>query len=119
MNQIEKVPNKDMRIKKSKVYFKKHEWLYVKVRFNAYVPYEKSIFHKIIADSQSKLKHKNYILYIHENYVSIRSHGFLFETIKIPLHDELWDELYCVFCLSHNIKDFDPNLIFDKDREPI
>lgn len=95
MNQIDT-------IKKAKRKFPKHKRLYVTVKKHASVPYEKSFFHKIIADSKNpKLKHKNFILYIHDNTLTINSDGFLFEPVRVSLHDELWVELYKVFDLRN------------------
>lgn len=104
-------------IKESKRKFVKHKWLYVHVNENASVPYEKSFFHKIIADSKKPLLHEKYILYIHEEYLTISSKSFLFESIKVPLHDELWVELYFVFTLEGEADDV--NLMHDTDDEPI
>lgn len=114
MNQI----NEKKIIKEAERKFVKHKWLNVYVKKHASVPYEKSFFHKIIADSNNPaLMHKNYILYIHENYLTIRAKDFLFEPVKVELHDELWIELYCVF----NIEGESDNLtlMHDKDDEPI
>lgn len=114
MNQI----NEKKIIKEAERKFVKHKWLNVYVKKHASVPYEKSFFHKIIADSNNPaLMHKNYILYIHEDYLTIRAKDFLFEPVKVELHDELWIELYCVF----NIEDESDNLtlMHDKDDEPI
>lgn len=114
MNQIDE----KKLIKKAKRKFEKHKWIHVYVKRNASVPYEKSFFHKIIADSNnSTLKHKNYILYIHEKYLTIRAQDFLFEPVKVPLHDELWVELYCVFNLESENDDL--TLMHDTDDEPI
>lgn len=105
-------------IEEAKRKFIKHKWLYVRVKKDASVPYEKSFFHKIIADSNNpKLKHKKYILYIHEKYLTIRSQGFTFETIKHPLDDKIWVELNCVFSVKEVLDDL--NLMHDKDSEPI
>lgn len=115
MNQIEKIDEKKV-IKKAKRKFVKHKWLYVYVKKNASAPYEKSFFNKLIADSKNPLKHKNYILYIHEDYLSIRPNGFLMDTIKVLLDDKLWIELYYVF----NIKEpDDESLVNDIDDELI
>ena len=97
---------------------KKHKWIRVYVKKNASVPYEKSFFSKFIADSNNPdLMHKNYILYIHEDYLTIRAEDFLFEPVKVLLHDELWAELYYVF----NIEDEadSSTLMHDEDDEPI
>ncbi|MCI8616652.1 MAG: hypothetical protein HFJ60_00010 [Clostridia bacterium] len=103
-------------IKKAKRKFVKHKFIYVCIKENAYAPYEKSFFHKLISDSKSPLKHKNFILYIHDNYLSIHPNGFVLDTIKVPLDDKLWVELYCVFELD---KDVDENFIEATDDEPI
>lgn len=113
MNQIDKKKI----IKEAKRKYVKHKWLYVYVKEKASVPYEKSFFHKIIADSKKPLLHKHYILYIHEEYLTISSKAFLFEPIKVPLHDELWIELYFVFNLEGEADDV--KLIHDMDDEPI
>lgn len=112
MNQIEK----EKIINKAKREFVKHKWLHVYVKENASVPYEKSFFHKIIADSIN-LKHKRFVLYIHDAYLTIRAQDFVFEPIKVPLHNELWIELYCVFAIEGETDN--PNLVHDKDDEPI
>lgn len=99
MNQISKCDKKI--IQKSKRKFPKLELLRVHVKANASVPYDKSFFHKIIADSKNpKLKHKKYNLYIHKGYLTISSCEFLFEPVRVKLHDELWIELYSVFNLD-------------------
>ena len=113
MNQID---NKI--IEKSRKKFVKHKWIYVYIKKDAYVPYEKSFFHKFIADSKNpKLKHKNYVLYIHEDYITIRGQGFDFDPVKVLLHDKLWIELYYVFNLRKNISE--KEIIHDFDDEPI
>lgn len=114
---MNKAENKKI-IEKSKRKFTKHKWLYVHVKKDAYVPYEKSFFHKIIADSNNpKLRHKKYILYIHEEYLTIRSQDFNFEPIKVILDDKLWIELFCVFSVKEVSDDF--KLMNDNDCEPI
>lgn len=105
-------------IKEAKRKFVKHKWINVYVKNQAFVPYEKSFFHKIIADSNDlNLKHKNYILYIHDEYLTIQAQDFIFEPIKVELHDELWIELYYVFNIEGEI-DNSP-LMHDTDDEPI
>lgn len=84
-------------IKKAKRKFPKHEWIYVRVKEYATVPYEASFFHKIVTDSK-KLGHTDYKLYIHDDRMSIRSRQFpLFEPIYVDLDDKLWIELFYVF----------------------
>lgn len=98
--------------------FVKHKWINVYVKNQASVPYEKSFFNKIIADCNNpKLKHKNYILYIHDEYLTIRAQDFLFEPVKVELHDKLWIELYCVFNIEGETDNF--SLMHDTDDEPI
>ena len=105
-------------IEEAKRNFIRHKWLYVRVKKDASVPYEKSFFHKIIADSNNpELKHKKYILYIHEKYLTIRAQNFIFEPIKAPLDDKLWVELDCVFSVKEVSDDF--KLMQDNDSEPI
>lgn len=112
MNQIEE---KEI-ITESKRIFLKHRWLNVYVKKSAFVPYEPSIFKKIILDSKDKrFKHRKYVLYIHEDYLTIRSNTHLFEPVKVPIDDKLWVELYCVFNLSNNCSE----IIEDNDDEPI
>lgn len=113
MNQIDE----EKIIREAKRKFVKHKWLYIYVKKKASVPYEKSFFHKIIADSKKPLLHKNYILYIHEEYLTISSKSFIFEPIKVTLHDKLWVELYFVFNLEGEADD--ENLMQDEDNEPI
>ena len=114
MNQIDE----EKIIEEAKRKFIKHKWLYVRVKKDASVPYEKSFFHKIIADSNNpKLMHKQYILYIHEQYLTIRAQNFIFETIKHPLDDKIWVELNSVFSVKE-VSD-DQKLMQDKDVEPI
>lgn len=114
MNQI----NEKKIIKEAKRKFVKHKWLNVYVKNHASVPYEKSFFSKFIADSNNPdLMHKNYILYIHDEYLTIRAQDFLFEPVKVELHDELWIELYCVFNIEGETDN--STLMHDKDDEPI
>ena len=97
-------------IKASKRKFKKHVTYLVSVKPNASVPYEKSFFHKIISDS-IHLNHKNYILYIHDNYLTIQSKAHVFEPVKVSLDDKLWIEIYKVFKIegiSDNAEDLKP-----------
>ena len=105
-------------VKKAKRKFMKHKWINVYVKEDASVPYDKSFFHKIIADSNNaKLMHKNYVLYIHEDYLTIRAQDFLFEPVKVALHDELWVELYNVFNIANEPDN--STLMHDTDNEPI
>lgn len=114
MNQI----NEKKVIKKAKRKFLKHKWIHVYVKKNASVPYAKSFFHKIIADSNNPaLMHKNYILYIHDAYLTIRAEDFLFEPVKVELHNKLWIELYNVFNIEGEIDN--STLMHDTDDEPI
>lgn len=114
MNQI----NKKKIIKKAKRKFMKHKWIHVYVKEDASLPYEKSFFSKFIADSNNPvLMHKDYILYIHEDYLTIRAENFLFEPVKVPLHDKLWVELYCVFDIKDKVDN--SKLMHDTDNEPI
>lgn len=113
MNQIDE----KRLIEKAKQKYEKHKWLNIYVKKNAFLPYEKSFFHKIIADSKKPLHHKNYILYIHEDYLTISSNSFIFEPIKVTLHDKLWVELQCVFNLKSESEDI--TLSQDDDNEPI
>lgn len=109
------IKSKEIIIEKSRKKFVKHKWLFVYIKKNAYVPYEKSFFHKYIADSKNpKLKHKNYILYIHDDYLSIRGNGFPLERVTVELHDELWIELYCVFNVKKTIDKDDETFSFDR-----
>lgn len=114
MNQIDKKKI----LKKAKRKFVKHKWINVYVKKHASVPYEKSFFHKIIADSNNlNLKHKNYILYIHDEYLTIQAQDFLFEPVKVELHDKLWIELYCVFNIEGETDN--STLMHDTDDDPI
>lgn len=114
MNQIDE---KELIHKATRKYVK-HKWLSVYVKANASTPYEKSFFHKLIADSKNpKLRHTHYMLYIHEDYLTISSLTHTYEPVKVMLHDKLWIELYTVFNLEGETDDV--NLMNDSDAEPI
>lgn len=115
MGQIEKKKI----IKKSKRKFPKHKWLHVYVKEDAFVYSKKSFFNKIIADSKNEtLKHTKFVLYIHEEYLTLSSNDFLFEPIKVTLHDKLWIELYEVFNVENEEENY-LSEIDDDDDEPI
>ena len=100
--------------------FPMHKWLRIRVKTNPSNPFNNMVFDKIIRDSIS-LDHYQYAIYIHDNYLSIRSLQFLkFEPIKIWLDRKLWVELYCVFDIDDTDDD---NYIFenlkDVDDKPI
>lgn len=100
---MSQIKNFTKKVEKAKRKFPSHKPLHVIVKDNASTPYELSFFHKIIADSRNpKLKHKNFTLYIHDYYLTIRGDGFTFEPIVAELRDELWFELYKVFDLPDN-----------------
>ena len=114
MNQI----NEKKVIKKAERKFLKHKWIHVYIKEDASLPYEKSFFSKFIADSNNPaLMHKNYILYIHDGYLTIRAEDFLFEPVKVELHNKLWIELYNVFNIEGEIDN--STLMHDADDEPI
>ena len=97
---MSQIKNFKKKVEKAKRKFPSHQLLHVVVRDDASTPYELSFFHKIIADSKNpKWKHKDFSLYIHDYYLTIRGNGFTFEPVVVELHDELWVELYKVFDL--------------------
>lgn len=107
-------------IKESKRKFHKHKWIHVYVKQDASVPYENPLFTKIISDSKNeKLKHTKFVLYIHEEYLTISSKDFIFDPVKIAIDDKLWIELYCVFNLVNENENSDLSDINDNDDEPI
>ena len=103
MNQIDEKKT----LKKAKRKYVAHKWLSIYVKKKAFTPYEKSIFHKFITDSQAPLNHKKYLLYIHDKYLTISSEDFTFEPVKVLLHDKLWIELYTVFNLANDADEID------------
>lgn len=96
MNQIDE---KEI-LKKAKRKFVTHQNLNVYVKRNAFVPYEKSWFKKIISDSKPPLRHKHYVIRLHDYYLTVIAKDFVFEPIRLPIDDKLWVELYCVFNLE-------------------
>ena len=111
MNQTEKEI-----IKKAKRKFVKHKWLNVIVKPDAHLPYINSALQSIAIKSRNHLRHKDYILYVHEKYLTISSKSFTFEPVKLLIDDKLWVELYYTFDVT---KVTDPDLLTDHDEEPI
>ena len=109
MNQTEKGI-----IKKAKRKFVKHKWLNVIVKPDAHLPYINSALQSIVINSRNHLRHKDYILYVHEKYLTISSKSF--EPVKLLIDDKLWVELYYTFDVT---KVTDPDLLTDHDEEPI
>lgn len=104
-------------IKKAKQKFPKKQWIYVKVKKDAFAPYE-SFFKKIVKDSKNpKLNHTKYLLHIHDTTITIRSRQFPMDPIRLELDNKLWVELYCVFKFIKTADTFE--LIRDKDDDPI
>lgn len=101
-------------LKKAKKKFPTHKWVRIKVNENAYNPFNSMLFEKIINDSLI-LDHKQYALYIHDTYLSIRSIQFKnYDPIKMELDSKLWVELYCIFEIDDTDDD---NAIFESFEE--
>ena len=89
--------NKEI-IKASKKRFKKHYLLHVTVKDDAdSLPVKLSPFTSIIEHSIDELQHKNYVIRVHAEYITVSSKDFLFEPFKLLFDDKLWLELYYVF----------------------
>ena len=90
--------NKEEIIKEAKKRFKPHYVFYVTVRDDAnLLPVELSPFTSIIQHSIDELQHKNYVIRVHAEYITVSSKDFLFEPFKLLFDDKLWLELYFVF----------------------
>ena len=90
--------NKEEIIKEAKKRFKHHYVFYVTVRDDAnLLPVELSPFTSIIQHSIDELQHKNYVIRVHAEYITVSSKDFLFEPFKLLFDDKLWLELYYVF----------------------
>ena len=90
--------NKEEIIKEAKNRFKPHYVFYVTVRDDAnLLPVELSPFTSIIQHSIDELQHKNYVIRVHAEYITVSSKDFLFEPFKLLFDDKLWLELYYVF----------------------
>lgn len=90
--------NKEEIIKAAKKRFKPHYVFYVTVRDDAnLLPVELSPFTSIIQHSIDELQHKNYVIRVHAEYITVSSKDFLFEPFKLLFDDKLWLELYYVF----------------------
>ena len=90
--------NKEEIIKEAKKRFKPHYVFYVTVRDDAnLLPVELSPFTSIIQHSIDELQHKNYVIRVHAEYITVSSKDFLFEPFKLIFDDKLWLELYYVF----------------------
>ncbi len=90
--------NKEEIIKEVKKRFKPHYVFYVTVRDDAnLLPVELSPFTSIIQHSIDELQHKNYVIRVHAEYITVSSKDFLFEPFKLLFDDKLWLELYYVF----------------------
>ena len=100
--------------------FKRHQWLHVTVKEDAdSLPYKISPFTAIIEHSKDDLKHKNYILYIHEKYLTVSSKDFKFEPVKLLIDDKIWVELFYIFDVNVQKSKKDKSLLKDRDKEPI
>ena len=89
--------NKEEIIKEAKKRFKPHYVFYVTVRDDAnLLPVELSPFTSIIQHSIDELQHKNYVIRVHAEYITVSSKEFLFEPFKLLFDDKLWLELYYV-----------------------
>ena len=90
--------NKEEIIKEAKKRFKPHYVFYVTVRDDAnLLPVELSPFTSIIQHSIDELQHKNSVIRVHAEYITVSSKDFLFEPFKLLFDDKLWLELYYVF----------------------
>lgn len=93
-------------IKESKKRFKKHHLLHVTVKDDAnLLPFDISPFTSIIEHSKDELQHKNYVIYVHDKYLTIKADEFVFEPVKLLFDDKLWIELYYVFDVLDSKKD--------------
>lgn len=98
--------NKEEIIKEAKKRFKPHYVFYVTVRDDAnLLPVELSPFTSIIEHSKDEFQHKNYVIYIHDKYLTIKAEDFVFEPVKLLFDDILWIELYYVFDVIDSKKD--------------
>lgn len=97
--------NKEI-IKASKKRFKKHYILHVTVKDDAdSLPVKLSPFTSIIEHSKDEFQHKNYVIHIHDKYLTIKAEDFVFEPVKLLFDDILWIELYYVFDVIDSKKD--------------
>lgn len=97
--------NKEEIIKEAKKRFKPHYVFYVTVRDDAnLLPVELSPFTSIIQHSIDELQHKNYVIRVHAEYITVSSKDFLFEPFKLLFDDNLWVELYYVFNIVNKKK---------------
>ena len=93
-------------IKESKKRFKKHHLLHVTVKDDAdSLPVKLSPFTSIIEHSKDEFQHKNYVIYVHDKYLTIKAEEFVFEPVKLLFDDKLWIELYYVFDVLDSKKD--------------
>lgn len=107
-------------IKEAQARFKSHQWLHVTVKEDAdSLPYKISPFTAIIEHSKDSLQHKNYILYIHDKYLTVSSKEFKFEPVKLLIDDKIWIELFYVFEVNVKKSKKDKSLLRDRDKDPI
>ena len=107
-------------IAESKARFRQHKWLHVIVKNGvSTLPYSPSPFDSILEHSKDSLQHKNYILYIHDKYITIRSEDFTFEPVKLLIDDKIWVEIFSLFDINSKKTKKDKKLAKDHDAEPI
>lgn len=108
-------------VSKSKEKFKKHRWLSVTLKKDVSYPYPLSPLESLIILQYNNFKRKEYLLYIHNKYLSIRCLGKCskesnFEPVRFLLDDFIWAELYTIFDIKLEKVKW---LSDDKDKEPI
>lgn len=108
-------------IEKSKELFKQRRWISVSIKKDVSWPHPLSPLESLLIFQYEKLQRTEYLLYIHNKYLSIRcpkksSKKSLFEPVRFLIDDLIWIELYSIFDVkSKNVK----SLSGDKDKEPI
>lgn len=108
-------------IEKSKNIFKKSRWISVTLKKDVSWPYPLSPLESLLIFQYNNLQRTEYLLYIHNRYLSVRCskncpEKLAFEPVRFLIDDFIWIELYSIFDIkSKKVK----SLYNDKDKEPI
>lgn len=109
-------------IEKSKKVFFSHNWLNVTTKEKIIWPYADSPLESTVRFRLDNFNQKKFLIYIHENYISLRCQidcpeSIKFESMRFQIDPMLWFELYSIFSVEK--VSIETRLLSDYDTEPI
>lgn len=108
-------------IEKAKKVFLSHNWLNVTTNENIIWPYANSPLEFSVMFRHDNFNQKKFLIYIHENYISLRCRvdcpeKLRFEPVRFRIDPMIWVELYSIFSKKVTLE---KTLVSDNDTEPI